>query len=52
MLVTLVIPVTALILGNLALHEPITLNAALGAAVILAGLAVLDGRLLPFGHGR
>lgn len=49
MLVTLVIPVTALALGNLALHEPITPNAALGAAVILAGLAVLDGRWLTRG---
>jgi drug/metabolite transporter (DMT)-like permease len=49
MLVTLVIPVTALALGSLALHEPITPNAALGAAVILAGLAVLDGRWLPRG---
>ena len=47
MLVTLVIPATAPMLGNLALHEPITLNAALGAAVILA---VLDGRWLPRGH--
>ena len=51
MLVTLVIPVTALTLRNLALDEPITLNAAMGAAVILAGLAVLDGRWLPRGHG-
>ena len=53
MLVTLVIPVTALILGRLALYEPITPNAALGAAVILAGLALLDGRWLPTrGHRR
>jgi len=39
--------VVAFILASLVPHEPITLNAALGAAVILAGLAVLDGRWLP-----
>ena len=32
---------------NLALREPIPLSAVLGAAVILAGLALLDGRWLP-----
>ena len=47
LLVTYLIPVTALLLGNLALHEPITPNAVLGAGVILAGLALLDGRWLP-----
>ena len=47
LLVTDPIPVTALLLGNLALHEPIIPNAVLGAAVILAGLALLDGRWLP-----
>ena len=47
MLVTYMVLVTALALGHLALHEPITLNAVLGAGVILAGLALVDGRWLP-----
>jgi drug/metabolite transporter (DMT)-like permease len=46
MLVTYVIPVTALILGNLALGEAITVRALMGMGVILAGLALLDGRWL------
>ena len=37
----------AMIPSNLAPQEPITLNAAPGAAAILA---VLDGRWLPRGH--
>src|SRR6185312_6548145 len=44
MLVTYLIPVTALILGNLALGEPITARSIIGMLVILAGLALLDGR--------
>lgn len=47
MSVTYMVLVTALALGHLALHEPITLNAVLGAGVILAGLALVDGRWLP-----
>ncbi len=47
MLVTFLIPVTALLLGNLVLDEPITRSAVLGTAVIAAGLALLDGRWLP-----
>lgn len=47
MLVTFLIPVTALLLGNLVLDEPITRGALLGTAVIAAGLALLDGRWLP-----
>ena len=47
LLVTFVIPVTALALGSLVLHEPVTPSAAGGGAVILAGLALLDGRWLP-----
>ena len=46
MLVTYVIPATALIVGNFALGEPITLRALMGMGVILAGLALLDGRWL------
>ena len=44
MLVTLLVPVTALILGNRVLGEPITRDAVLGAAIIAAGLVLLDGR--------
>ena len=43
-LVTFVIPVAALLLGNLLLGEPITLRAVMGMAVILTGLALLDAR--------
>ncbi|GAC1345072.1 MAG: DMT family transporter [Acetobacteraceae bacterium] len=46
MLVTYVLPVTALILGNLALSEPITLHSVFGMGIILAGLALLHGRWL------
>jgi drug/metabolite transporter (DMT)-like permease len=46
MLVTYLTPVTALVLGNLALGEPITGRAVAGMATILAGLALLDGRWL------
>jgi len=44
MLVTFLLPVTALIVGNLILGEPVTLRAVLGMGVILLGLALLDGR--------
>jgi len=45
-LVTLLVPVTALLLGTLALGEAFTLRQAAGMAVILAGLVVTDGRAL------
>ena len=51
MLVTFLVPVTALLLGRLVLGEPITPGAVLGAAVIAAGLALLDGRWLPARRG-
>ena len=44
MLVTFLVPVTALVLGNRVLGEPITRDAVLGAAIIAAGLVLLDGR--------
>lgn len=47
MLVTLLIPVTALLAGWAVLGEPITSGAVLGTVVIVAGLALLDGRWLP-----
>lgn len=43
-LVTLLVPVTALLLGTLVLGEVFTLRQAAGMAVILLGLAVTDGR--------
>lgn len=46
LLVTLLIPVTAVILGGLLLGERLTGGQAFGMALILAGLAVLDGRVL------
>ena len=45
-LVTLLVPVSALGLGALVLGEPITLAAVAGMALIAAGLAAIDGRVL------
>jgi drug/metabolite transporter (DMT)-like permease len=45
MLVTLLIPVTATILGVLVLGEALTANQIAGALVIASGLIVIDGRL-------
>ncbi len=44
-LVSFLVPFTALILGAVFLHERLDGTAALGMALILLGLAVLDGRL-------
>jgi drug/metabolite transporter (DMT)-like permease len=44
-LVTLLVPVSALFLGAIVLHEPIAPTALAGMALIFAGLAVGDGRL-------
>ncbi|MEX3009361.1 DMT family transporter [Hoeflea sp. TYP-13] len=46
MLVTLLIPVTALILGNVFLGEPIRSKEILGAVIIGAGLLFIDGRVI------
>jgi drug/metabolite transporter (DMT)-like permease len=46
MLVTLLIPVTAILLGVLVLGEPLTLNEIAGAVIIAASLLVIDGRVL------
>ena len=45
MLVTLLIPVTALLLGNVFLAEPILVYELAGAAIIGLGLLFIDGRL-------
>lgn len=46
MLVTLLIPVTAILLGYLVLGESIAWREIIGAAVIGSGLLLLDGRIL------
>ncbi len=46
MLVTLLIPVTALILGNVFLGEPIHAQEIIGATIIGAGLLFIDGRVI------
>ena len=48
MLVTLLIPVTAILLGTLVLGEPISVREAIGALMIGSALLVIDGRLLGF----
>ena len=44
MLVTLLIPVTAILLGTLALGEPLSMREITGALVIASALIVIDGR--------
>ncbi|AWM07340.1 DMT family transporter [Bradyrhizobium symbiodeficiens] len=45
MLVTLLIPVTAILLGGLVLGEPISMREIAGAIVIGSALLVIDGRI-------
>ena len=45
MLVTLLIPVTAILLGHFALGEPLTWQEVAGALIIGSGLLVIDGRV-------
>ena len=44
MLVTLLIPVTAILLGTLLLGEPLSTREVAGALIIGSGLLVIDGR--------
>jgi drug/metabolite transporter (DMT)-like permease len=46
MLVTLLIPVTAILLGSLVLGEAISMREIAGAAVIGSALLIIDGRVL------
>ncbi len=46
MLVTFLIPISAMVLGSTFLHEAITASAVAGMLVIAAGLVAIDGRLL------
>ena len=52
MLVTLLIPVTALALGSIFLGEPIQAKEILGAIIIAAGLLFIDGRVIDRMTGR
>jgi drug/metabolite transporter (DMT)-like permease len=51
MLVTLLIPVTAMLLGYLVLGESISLREIIGALVIASGLLLIDGRVLKLARG-
>jgi drug/metabolite transporter (DMT)-like permease len=46
MLVTLLIPVTAILLGHFLLGEPLEAREVIGALVIGGGLLIVDGRAL------
>jgi len=46
MLVTLLVPITALLLGNAFLNEPIRAKEVIGACIIGMGLLFIDGRLV------
>jgi drug/metabolite transporter (DMT)-like permease len=51
MLVTLLIPVTALLLGYLVLSESISLREIIGALVIASALLLIDGRVFKLARG-
>lgn len=46
MLVTLLIPITAIFLGSLVLDEPVSMREIAGAIIIGSALLVIDGRVL------
>jgi drug/metabolite transporter (DMT)-like permease len=52
MLVTFLIPVSAILLGALALGEHLQLKHLIGMALIAVGLAAIDGRLVNLGKRR
>ena len=52
MLVTLLIPVTAILLGVMVLGEPLSMREIAGALVIAASLLVIDGRVPGWLRGR
>jgi drug/metabolite transporter (DMT)-like permease len=51
MLVTLLIPVTAILLGYFALNESISVREIAGALVIGSALLLIDGRVLKIARG-
>ncbi|MFT4278379.1 MAG: DMT family transporter [Rhodopseudomonas sp.] len=52
MLVTLLIPVTAILLGTVVLHEHIGTRELIGAGVIASALVIIDGRAVTWFEGR
>ena len=52
LVITFVNPAVAVLLGVWLLGEPVTPGDVLGAAIIAAGLALLDGRWLPARRGK
>lgn len=46
-MVTYLLPVVAVVLGIVVLDEPLRWNAGMGALVVLAGVALAEGRLTP-----
>ena len=52
MLVTLLIPVTAILLGHFILGEQLTAREICGALIIGSALLVIDGRPLAWARGR
>jgi drug/metabolite transporter (DMT)-like permease len=52
MLVTLLIPVSAIMLGYFFLHEPVEARELLGASIIAIGLVFIDGRVFRRGQKR
>lgn len=51
-LVTLLIPATAMLLGYLVLGEPVSWREVTGALVIASALLLIDGRVLTFGQRK
>lgn len=45
-LVTLLVPVSAIVLGSIFLHEQLSASAVVGMAIIAIGLLCIDGRIL------
>jgi len=45
-IVTLLMPIVALLVGSLILAEPVAATALAGMALVFAGLLAIDGRLL------
>ena len=45
-LVTMLVPVSAILLGYFVLHEVLSLHEIIGALIIFAALAIIDGRVL------
>jgi drug/metabolite transporter (DMT)-like permease len=45
-LVTMLVPLSAIVLGMVVLHESLSTHEVLGAAIIISALVIIDGRLL------